>query len=71
MEAMKRTHVTLPATPRTTWNEDTYRSFHIAYIQAKHLGQEDFPFNGGVYLTAYAGYLIQYLQSQLGITPKH
>ncbi len=71
MEVMKRTHVTLPAQPSTVWTVETYRSFHIAYIQAKHLSQEDFTFNGGVYLTSYAGYLIQYLQSQLGITPKH
>lgn len=37
-----------------------------AYLSAKQTNTDLFTFEGNDYVTAYAGYLLQYLESQLG-----
>jgi len=53
--------------PQTVeFNQEMYVELQHAYKRAVSMGETEFNFRGGVYLTDYAKYLLQYLDQLFG-----
>jgi len=44
-----------------SWTDETFARFKAAYKEAHDLAHPEFTFEGNVYVTKYALYLIEYL----------
>ena len=51
--------------PMVGWTHVKLARFRVAYEDAKAAGQTEFLFDGNEFLTKYAAYLIEYLETRL------